>query len=236
MTKAHGPQAGFTLLELMVAAALTAIVMTGLYASYAALLDVSQAADRAGLAQAGRIVMERLRDDLACIYFPLGQKAGDDSFAFVLGTGEPEETEDTGPSLGKGARSTEVLLDLVVADGLDYGGGFPEDGLWRVQYVLRTFDWGGKRHTLVRKDKPLATLDQDGTPWRELVLSESVIEWEMGCTDNLGTEKTEWDSSGSESAEALRLPRSVTLNFTLGLGIPKKFASIVEMPWQPHAK
>ena len=224
-------QRGFTLLEVMLAAVLFAIAGTGIYASYAAVLDVAaEAREGSRLAQTGRLVLERMADDLRCAHQPADAGSGD-AFIFRIGGEAAEEEPDQSrdPDLERARYTGITLMELVSAESLVFGAGFPEDRLTRVQYVLRRADDAPESSgVLVRRWRAVFSTAPEGE-WTEVRMSAAVRELEIAALDAQGNAAQVWRMDDPERPDST-WPRRVRLRLVLARdGIERESAMQVDM-------
>lgn len=229
-TQGSRAQGGFTLMELVIAAAVLAIAFLGLYTAWSEVLDsVEGLRGAARLRQSGQAILYTVQADLE------GAVPATDKLRaeFLIGGEAVEGAFDPASAQWqRGERQGRVLLDLVTrADplgelddldepvGPDGPGGFPKRAAHRVQYVLRVPAGSGLSGLgslrLIRKERPDVLL-RDRADWREVELSSSVVAARGFATAPSGTVQPFWDS-GSEQTEG-RLPGNAGVELQLARG------------------
>jgi general secretion pathway protein J len=204
------PQAaGFTLVEVLLALLIGALVMLGSYSVTSQIINLSDEV-RSSLAaeDALEIVRLTLGNDLGSIIWVESSKQGAEaSMAFFGGR---QTTALSG-------QDEEVILSLASAASLDPGAPFPGHAFHRVEYLLRKppEKTGNNKETrqLVRRELPAATLAWrrgDVQPARETVLLEAVTTCAIQFFDNTAVLAT-WDSRARQQARQETLPTQVRL-------------------------
>ncbi len=156
---------GFTLLELLIAISISAVMAMGLYGLYDAVLDISDfARKKLAVDMSDRIVYGILTNDLANVVV---DPEGGQDFAFQARSahssmGEPFLEFATTASLDLSAESTAV------------------GGIQHVQYFFRAGP--GDAKLLVRKERPYCGLTGDWKA-REYVIAEEVREVQVEYAD-----------------------------------------------------
>lgn len=195
---------GFTLMELLLALLMTAILAGGLYQTLYAGRVAQTRTDRAArLSQIGRAVLAVVRRDLECLvqepspyntglYGQDGEGAAfpADTISFLTCSGMPLITSSL--TVNYDAADRPVETDLAA-----------------VEYVLGTDDHAG----LVRRSKRrlTCTLSDDAPAWREDALAYEVVGFDVRYWD--GDAWTDaWDSVESES-----YPEAVEVTVVVGL-------------------
>lgn len=181
-SRARGGSGGFTLLELLVAMALAAAVLTSLFAMFRTVIDTAAGAKAVmGEDRAARTLMRILEDDLGS--------------AAVSGRDEDEFT----------ARPAEVnlagtpFLVFSTTSTLAFTEDWPVFGVQRVEYVLRR-GREGKTVRLVRRERPYAGVEGD-FDWREYPLGESLAAFRAEYFDDEFNEfEKEWNPGSGENA------------------------------------
>lgn len=220
------PQAGFTLLEVMIAAFVFAIAFTGIYGVYAGVMDVAeQVRDEGEALQSGRLVLRQIGDDLFGLVPPSRRDQGQDQGqgqaqdqnepALMAGGERREEPPDASrdPDLARSFRQGRIVLELTTCSSLDFEDAARGDRLVRVRYVLRSredagvFDDEGP-WILVRQERLDPAIRPDGSgpgltgaeevppEWSEVELCDRVMELSLTFRARSGREAETWGTDG----------------------------------------
>lgn len=176
---ASGPhKSGFTLLEVLIAITLFALVISSVYGAYrATFMTVNSTESSVNVAVAARIVLERMSEDLQMLYIGKG--------AYLKGR--------RGDIAG---RRADTLSCLSSAHLLFHREERPA-GLAALSYTVQETSSG--RFDLYRSDVPLVIgSDSEAEPDSGEPLGRGLEELRITYVDANGTEYDEWES-GSES-------------------------------------
>lgn len=216
MNAARRHESGFTLVEVLLALLIGALVMLGSYSVTSQVIGLSDDV-RSNLVAEDALDILRLAldNDLGSLIWVESPKQGaSESMAFYGGR---QETALSG-------QDEELLLSLASAASLDPGAPFPSQAFHRVTYLLRKPPGkdGGKTDTrqLVRRELPAATLawrDAAHPPARETVLVEAVSACAVLFLDQTAAQAT-WDSQARQQARQTTLPAQVRLAGTAVFG------------------
>ena len=214
MTPGSGRQAGFTLVEVLLALLIAAMVMIGTYSVTAQVMGLSEDV-QAGLAaeDALDILGLTLGNDLTSTLWADTQKT-DVAEAMAFYGGQDATTLDTS--------SDRLLLSLATAATLDPGAPFPSHAFNRVEYVLRQAPGNDRdkktARQLVRREIPVGTLtwrDRERMAVVETVLIEALEQGSLRFSENAATAaQTAWDSRVRQAAKLSPLPAQVRLTGT----------------------
>lgn len=204
--------AGFTLIEVLLALLIAALVMLGAYSVTSQVMGMSEDAQVSLAAEdALDILRLSLANDLGSIIWTETTKK--DAAEAVAFYGGPDATALSG--------STDALLfSLATAATLDPAAPFPSYAFNRVEYVLRESSNEGEnaakdRRSLVRREIPMGTLhwrDRERTPVAETVLLEVVGNCAVTFLENaVNSPLTNWDSRTRKLAHVTPLPAQVRL-------------------------
>ena len=185
---------GFTLVEVMIAAAILALIVTILYGAFAGSIKSMEISSEGGdIYRRARIVLNRMTQEISCAYLPnLEKDISDIQYAFI---GE-DRAEDNLP------RDT---LSFTTA-ALPLKG--PSRGLKEVGYYLNPDPETEVPALLMREDTtPDDRIDEGGTSH---LLAEGI--WGIDCTyyDERGREWNRWDSTSAIFGG--KFPRSVRIS------------------------
>jgi general secretion pathway protein J len=214
MTPGSGRQAGFTLVEVLLALLIAAMVMIGTYSVTAQVMGLSEDV-QAGLAaeDALDILGLTLGNDLTSTLWADTQKT-DVAEAMAFYGGQDATALDTS--------SDRLLLSLATAATLDPGAPFPSHAFNRVEYVLRQAPENDRdkktARQLVRREIPVGTLvwrDGERRAVLETVLIEALEQGSLRFSENAATTaQTAWDSRTRQAARLSPLPAQVRLTGT----------------------
>jgi prepilin-type N-terminal cleavage/methylation domain-containing protein len=182
---------GFTLLEILIATTLTAVILTAVYGAYASNMETVQRARENGqLHQTARIVFDMMRKDLQCAL-------GEDLLGLV---GENEEVD------GKPADRLQVITAASHAADVDM-----ETGLYIVGYEM-VKDEKGEGFTLFRTQEGIAG-EGVGTGQQIYELTRMVTGLDLRFQDSEGRLLESWGSQ--EGRLAYKLPSLVRVRMVL---------------------
>jgi general secretion pathway protein J len=209
MSAARRPESGFTLVEVLLALLIGALVMLGSYSVTSQVIGLSDEV-RSNLAAEDALDILRLAldNDLgSIIWIETPRQGASESMAF---SGGRQTTALSG-------QDEEVLLSLASAAVLAPDAPFPSHAFNRVTYLLRKPSGkdGEKTDTrqLVRRELPAATLawrDPARPSAHETVLLEAVSACAMLFLDQAAAQTT-WDSQARQQARQTPLPSQVRL-------------------------
>ncbi len=197
------PPGGFTLFEMLIAMALTAVIGAVLFRTWDMVaLSGRQAQQAVAARERERIVFGIIDNDMAALHIasggistlpPLGKSAILPSEAYHTETGteapEPEEGES-------------VLLSFATrVSALPEAASTAED-VFCVEYRLRPVS--PNRKMLVRRERAFCGVSGE-FPWREIVLFPSLVTARFDLVLPGGRTATEWAGDGSDSANAVGL-------------------------------
>jgi len=203
---------GFTLLEIMIALAISGIVVACLFAVYNRTLEVGeQVKDQAGVEQNARLILSQLHKDLEALYYRPSQNASSPGpYCFRAGEG----LEMTRQDAGKGT----VLFRFGSTTSLGFREApFPERKLFRVRYILR--ETGQQEQgpgTLLRSQLPFPEIRDEPS---RITLSDRVSDISIAFVDASGREHSSWDSPARIDREGEPpLPKRILVELTLQSG------------------
>jgi prepilin-type N-terminal cleavage/methylation domain-containing protein len=226
------PQAGFTLLELLIAMAVLAIVMAIIYESYwICTKSVAAAQERSDIYQSARLALRRLSDDLMGAYVPLSASAGTE-----------EESSEEGEAPSEAGKSKEGSAESVFRS-LDIGSGPASQdtlefvstanlGRGAAAYVdFCELSYSVNGGILTRSSSAGAGADP-----QSFELASNVKGLDLKFFDPEGEEHAEWDSSQSG-----QLPATVEITLYMGTGqdeaaaVPFTTAVNIPLAWEREA-
>ena len=200
---------GFTLLEILIALAISGIVVACLFAVYNQTLKTGeQVKVRAGLEQSARMIFSQLHRDLEGLYYrPSPNASSPGPYSFRGG-------QQSEMSL-QGSREGKLLLRFGSTTSLDFRGeAFPEKKLFRIRYILRKAAPEGEGpYTLLRSQLAFPEIREEPS---RLALSNQVSDLSLTFIGSSGREQSSWDSLARlEQENKPPLPRRVLLKLTL---------------------
>ncbi len=194
-------EAGFTLLEIVIAVAIFAVLAVILYSSFTGTFRVIEATEgQVALSQRARVALERLGEDLESAYgIPLPAVDGPgERQADFLGEDETIDGRDAD------------RLRFLTRSHLDLGGMHDDVGLSTIGYRLQAAEEG--RFVLLRsQSSPFFEEDEERT---ELVVCRDVATLDFSYFDSEGDEQAGWDPTDGEPG-AWPLPRRVAIRLGL---------------------
>jgi len=206
MNKSNRPNIkGFTLLEILVAIAILATVLSLLYSSFTkTLAEMNETAFEADIYQMARITLERIRDDLECGILLKKEEASEDE----------EDTSGTVDFLAQNEEIDGRDADSLVFLSTKYLSLYEEDeysGLTRIAFYVKKNE-EEEAFTLYRSDTPeIGNAPEEQTGG--LILCDSLFSINFTYYDSEGDESDEWNSAEGESEGKLPAMVSIQLNF-----------------------
>lgn len=210
---------GFTLLEILVAISLAAVVFTLLFGSFNLLIsNVGAVKEGISVYQAARVCLDRITEDLQSIYVALPPAYEKPDF-----NDEPDPYRITADaSYGDGAD-----LSFVAFSHLSLGGGIPVSA-GRIRYYLHQTDTGDQ--VLMRRDTATQVESSAPEEGNDPVLCEHVQTLRFTFYDANGREYDAWDSNARDYDYAT--PRAVGLELVIEKAFesPQRFQTRVNLP------
>jgi len=184
---------GFTLLEVMIAAAILAVIVTILYGAFAGSIKSMEISSEGGdIYRRARIVLNRMTQEINCAYLPYKEEIPGFQYAFI---GE-DRAEDDLP---------QDTLSFTTA-ALPLNG--PSHGLKEVGYYLVPDPETEEPSLLMREDTtPDDRIDEGGTSH---LLAEGIWGVDFTYYDERGREWNRWDSTSTVFLG--KIPRSVRIS------------------------
>jgi general secretion pathway protein J len=198
---------GFTLLELLLAIAITAVIITIVnFAFFQSNKNIEAVRAQREAYQTVRIVMDRMIKDLTCAYLPSPllrptMTAEDMSMYRFIGANDESE------SIDKDTISFTTTTDI----------GFSKvpGGVCEVAYYLKLMENKKNVFTLMRREDPTPHLGPTKAG-SEMELAEGVLGMSIIYIDDSNQEVKEWDLS-----KKLTLPKQVKVKLTFEAGKDK---------------
>lgn len=233
MRPAPGQAAGFTLIEVLLALLIAAMVMLGTYSVTSQVMGLSEDV-QSGLAaeDALEILHLTLGNDLeSTIWTETQKKDAAEAMAFYGG----QDLTSLSSSDDK------LVFSLTTAATMDPGAPFPSHAFNRVEYVLRPLPESEKgkldSRRLVRREIPLATLswrDRERMAAYETVLLNEVTQFTVQFYENAANAPlSAWDSRSRQAGRLSPLPVQVRLTGTAAFS-DKRRALDVRIPLPPQ--
>jgi prepilin-type N-terminal cleavage/methylation domain-containing protein len=213
LTKPPQPS-GFTLLEILLALTILALVLSSLFSAYSESINVTELVETSReVDQAARLTVAQLADDLKSLYQQEVKGDPKDSpYRFQGGSEGPEEEV--------------VVLSFASTSHLGFDAGGPSMGVNRITYVLKKSGEGEQYFQLMRRERPFA--DIQGGEETEVELADNVEELAVTFGDDAGATLAEWDSASPEHDG--RPPRLVQIRLEVAAGASgetRSFSAVV---------
>jgi len=194
----HPKNRGFTLVEVMIAAAILALIVTILYGAFAGSIKTMEISSEGGeVFRKARVILNRMTQEISCAYLPYTDKEKkealtDIQYAFV------------GEDKAEGGLPQDTLSFTSTA--LPLKG--PCRGLKEVGYYLAPDPETDEPSLLMREDTtPDDRIDDGG---RSHLLAEGIWGLDFTYYDERGREWNRWDSTSPIFAG--RIPQSVKIS------------------------
>jgi prepilin-type N-terminal cleavage/methylation domain-containing protein len=177
---------GFTLLEILLALAILALVLSSLFSAYSETITTTELVEASGeVDQAARLTLAQMADDLKSVYQQ--EAAGDPTDSPYRFQGGSEESD---------GEAVEVLNFASTAHlGFDPTG--PSMSVNRIVYLLKKTGEGEKYFQLIRRERPFADFQGQGDQ-TEVELADNVEELSLTYGDDARRTLAEWDSASPE--------------------------------------
>ncbi len=217
---------GFTLLEILIAIFIFAVVLTTIFTSYTGTFRVvDETESQAEIYRMAGIAMERMLEDLQSIYIPKTE-------------GNPESKEDTPSPFQLVGEDREIegrpadTLRFISTAHLNLGGQEQEPGAAEIGYYLKE-DEEGDDLVLYRSDRPVF---KEASPSENeaggLVLCERLASVNFTYYEENGEPRESWDSASGVLKGKMPTMVSISLEFVNNLDpeTPLKFMTSVALP------
>lgn len=199
----HAGSPGFTLMEIIVALAIVALLFTSLFAVFDQSMNVAdQVKNQSSLDQNARLILRQVANDLDSLHLP--QKK-DQDFGFQGQSPEPEFMVDN-----------STVLEFSTAAGLDFNATFPSQSLYRVSYVLSPLGESEPRQFRLLRSQVL--LSGNGTvpeTRTTLTLSKTVRDFQLEFVDPERIEPASSWNAEDLLQETLPPPAEVRIRLSL---------------------
>ena len=188
---------GFTLIEILIAIAILALVVSSLYGAYSGTLDTTQVVESIrDVDQVARLALMQMGDDFKSLYYQKEQGKDTESPYSFGGVGEAE---------GEGGE----IVAFATTSRLDFDMTFPSQRINRVSYIMEKQPDNEKLYRLVRKELPFADLPGERQEV-SVEIADRVESLSLTFFNQDGQEFSQWDSK----AEGL-LPRLVHIRLQM---------------------
>lgn len=217
---------GFTLVEILIAIFIFALVISTIYASYTGTFRiVGDTESQSEIYHMARVTLERIIEDLESIYASDNtnpDETKEDIYDYNLFLGEDRDIE---------GRSADRLSFISMAN-VDLGGQGKHYGVARLSYYAEK-DTEGDGLVLYRSEIPIFKREVDFAEEKKgLILCEKLVSINFIYYAGTDEETQEWDSSSGPLKGKIPSRVSITLEF-LNAGnaeAPIKFSSSVSIP------
>lgn len=216
---------GFTLLEILLAMFIFAIVLSTLYTAYTGTFrNVDETESQADIYRMARIALERIAEDLESAYTPpwaVSPETGGENLQPAAFVGEDAQISD---------RSADTLL-LFSRAHLVFDEEEVDTTIARISYDVRQSEEGEEVFVLYRSDTPgFEEGPEQGTGG--LILCDGLHGVNFTYYDDQGRGYDRWDSKSEEFKGRLPVMVSIVLEFVNDRNpeAPLKFVSGVVLP------
>ena len=209
---------GFTLLEILIAIAILALVVSSLYGAYSGTIETTEKVESLrDIDQTARLALMQMADDFKSFYYRKAESNEEDSPFGFSGGMEAEGEEET-------------VVEFASTSHLGFDLNFPSLRINRVRYTLTKELGNEQHHKLVRIEIPFADLPGE----REeitLELADSVESLVLTYQNKDGQSFSQWDTKARET-EGLP-PRLVNIQLKMAGDKSRVFTAIVALPvWE----
>ena len=213
-------RSGFTLLEILIAIAILALVMSSLYGAYSGTLETTEMVESArDVDQVARLALRQMVDDFSALYYRKAEGENEDSpFRFQGGM----DAEGEGRTVVQFASTCHLGFDV----------SFPSLRINRVSYVLEKQADNQRYYRLVRMELPFVDLSGEREE-TAVELADTVESLTLTYLNEDGETLSQWDSKADET-EGL-LPRLVHIRLQLAGEKSRVFATTVAIQVQETA-
>lgn len=205
-------RSGFTLLEILIAIAILALVVSSLYGAYSGTLETTEMVESArDVDQAARLALMQMVDDFSSLYYKKAEGENENS-PFRFQGGMDAESE----------RGT--VVEFASTAHLGFDGSFPNLRINRVSYVLEKQEDNQQYYRLVRMELPFVDLSGEREE-TAVELADTVESLTLTYLNEDGETLSQWDSKAEETAGLL--PRLVHIRLQLAGEKSRVFATTV---------
>jgi len=219
-------KAGFTLVEILIAIFIFALVISTIYASYTGTFRiVGQAESQSEIYHMARVTLERIIEDLESIYSSDNtnpQEAKENIYDYNLFIGENRDIE---------GRPADMLSFISTAN-VDLGGRGKHYGVTKLSYHAEK-DTEDDTLMLYRSERPIFEREAGFTEENKgLIICEKLVSINFTYYSGKDEEIEEWDSTSGALKGKMPIRVSITLEFLNRANpeAPIKFFSSVSVP------
>ncbi len=174
----HLKDSGFTLMEVMIAAAILAVIMSIVYGTFSGSIKTMEIGEERGEAyRTARLILNRIAQEISCSYLPPEQDLPDITYAFIGEDGEEEGLP----------RDT---LHFISTSPPVWG---PVRGLKEVGYFITPDPQTGEPILMMREDTTIDDRSDEGG--RRYPLGKRITGLDFTYYDARGREWERWDST-----------------------------------------
>jgi type II secretion system protein J len=197
--------AGFTLIEILIALAIVALVLTSLFSAYSETLTTTELVEtNKEVDQSARLTLAQMADDLKSLYYQEVKGDPKDSPYRFLGGGKESDGE------------TVEVMSFASTGHLGFDPTGPSMCINRIAYVLKKAKEGEKHAQLIRRERPFADFEGQGEE-AEVELADGVEELVVRYGDEgSGSLAEAWDSASLEHGG--KPPRLVQIRLKVAAG------------------
>jgi len=208
---------GFTLLEILIAIAILALVVSSLYGAYSGTMETTELVESArDVDQTARLALMQMVDDFSSLYYKKAEGENENSPLRFQG-GEGAE--------GEGG----TVVEFASTSHLGFDARFPNLRINRVSYVLEKQEDNQKYYRLVRMELPFVDLSGEREE-TAVELADAVESLTLTYVNEDGETSPQWDSKAEETAGLL--PRLVHIRLQLAGEKARVFATTVAIQSQ----
>jgi type II secretion system protein J len=211
-------RSGFTLLEILIAIAILALVVSSLYGAYSGTMETTEMVESArDVDQAGRLALMQMVDDFSSLYYRKAEGENEDSpFRFQGGV--------------DGESEGGTVVEFASAAHLGFDGSFPNLRINKVSYVLEKQADSKRYYRLVRMELPFVDLSGEREE-TSVELADTVESLTVTYLNEDGETLSQWDSKAQETEGFL--PRLVRIRLQLAGEKSRVFTATVALPvWE----
>ena len=217
---------GFTLIEILIAIFIFAVVLTTIYTSYTGTFRiVDETESQAEIYRMARIALERMLEDLESVYIPENPETGTSEES------RRRPSEFVGEDVEIKGRRADTLRFTSRAH-VNLSGQEQDPGTVEIGYYVKE-NGEGEGFVLYRSDRPMfeeafAVEEEAGG----LMLCERLVSVDFTYHDENGEVRESWDSESDELKDKIPKMVSISLEFLNSLDpeTPLKFATSIALP------
>lgn len=197
--------AGFTLIEILIALAILALVLSSLFSAYSETLTTTELVETSKeVDQAARLTLAQMADDLKSLYHQEVKGDPKDSPYRFVGGGQEAEGD------------TLEVMTFASTGHLGFDPTGPSMCINRIAYGLKKAKEEAQHFQLIRRERPFADFEGQGEE-REAELADGVEELVVSYGDEGGGSLADaWDSASPEHEG--RPPRLVQIRLKVTAG------------------